>query len=96
MQNGRMSTNSIEVGIGEGMEKLLSVEDAALYLGGLSKTTIYAWFTQGRLRRTKVGRRTMVRESELIRVICDEPISVLKTSTPAISEELQPSLQGAA
>jgi excisionase family DNA binding protein len=53
------------------MEKLLSVDEAAQALGGLSKYTIHAWLSQGKLRRTKVGSRTMIRESELERVIED-------------------------
>jgi excisionase family DNA binding protein len=51
------------------MENLLSVEEAAKRLGGLSKWTVHAWLSQGRLRRTKVGGRTMIRESELQKVI---------------------------
>jgi excisionase family DNA binding protein len=50
---------------------LLSVEQAAVRLGGISKWTVYAWLSQGRLQRTKVGGRTMIRESELARVIQD-------------------------
>jgi len=53
------------------MEKLLSVEDAAERLGGISKWTLYSWLSQGKLQRTKVGGRTMIRESELARVIHD-------------------------
>ena len=53
------------------MEKLFSVEDAARMLGGLSKWTVHAWLSQGRLRRTKIGGRTMIRESELQKVIDD-------------------------
>jgi excisionase family DNA binding protein len=53
------------------MEQLLSVEDAAKRLGGVSKWTIHAWLSQGRLQRTKVGSRTMIRESELAKVIKD-------------------------
>lgn len=60
------------------METLLSVEEAARKLGGLSKHTINAWLVQGKLRRTKVGSRTMIRESELSRVIHDE--TELKTA----------------
>jgi excisionase family DNA binding protein len=47
------------------MDVLLSVEEAARRLGGLSKYTIHAWFSSGKLRRTKVGSRTMIRESDL-------------------------------
>ena len=52
-------------------DKLYSVKDAAAYLGGLSPYTIHAWLAQGKLRRSKVGSRTMIRESELQRVIED-------------------------
>ncbi|HKF47853.1 MAG TPA: helix-turn-helix domain-containing protein [Terracidiphilus sp.] len=51
------------------MDPLVSVEEAARKLGGLSKYTIHAWLAKGKLRRTKVGSRTMIRESELQRVI---------------------------
>lgn len=50
-------------------DALLSVEEAAKRLGGISKWTAFAWLSQGRLQRTKVGGRTMVRESELTKVI---------------------------
>jgi excisionase family DNA binding protein len=52
-------------------DPLMSVTEAAKYLGGISKWTIYAWLSQGRLRRTKVGGRTMIRESELLKVISE-------------------------
>ena len=57
--------------IAQQIDRLYSVEDAAEYLGGLSKYTIHAWLSSGKLRRTKVGSRTMIRESELQRVIED-------------------------
>jgi excisionase family DNA binding protein len=53
------------------LDTLLSVDEAARRLGGLSKYTIHAWLSSGKLRRTKVGSRTMIRESELQRVIED-------------------------
>ena len=53
------------------MDGLLSVEEAAKRLGGISKWTVHAWLSQGRLQRTKVGGRTMIRESELQKVIED-------------------------
>ncbi len=51
------------------MERLLTVEQAALALGGISKYTIQAWLSSGKLTRTKVGSRTMIRESDLQQVI---------------------------
>ena len=50
---------------------LLSVSEVARRLGGISKWTIHAWLSKGKLQRTKVGGRTMVRESELQKVIED-------------------------
>jgi excisionase family DNA binding protein len=47
------------------MDSLLSVEETARRLGGISKWTVHAWLAKGKLRRTKVGSRTMVRESDL-------------------------------
>ncbi len=58
------------------MENLLSVEETARRLGGVSKWTVYSWLSAGRLRRTKVGSRTMIRESELQRVVEDGGKSV--------------------
>jgi excisionase family DNA binding protein len=53
------------------MDNLISVEEAAKRLGGLSKWTIHGWLSKGKLQRTKVGGRTMIRESELQKVIDD-------------------------
>ena len=52
-------------------DALLSVSEAAKRLGGISKWTLHAWLSQGRLKRTKIGSRTMIRESELQKVIED-------------------------
>jgi excisionase family DNA binding protein len=51
------------------VENLLSVTETARRLGGISKWTVYTWLSQGKLCRTKVGARTMIRESELQKVI---------------------------
>jgi excisionase family DNA binding protein len=53
------------------MDSLVSVQEAAKRLGGISKWTVHAWLSQGKLQRTKVGGRTMIRESELQKVIED-------------------------
>ena len=50
-------------------DRLFSVKDAAEYLGGISAFTVHAWLSSGRLRRCKVGSRTMIRLSELERFI---------------------------
>jgi hypothetical protein len=51
---------------------LHSVESAAEFLGGISPASIRNWLWKGRLTRIKVGRRTMVRESELLALIKPE------------------------
>lgn len=65
------------------MDALFSVEEAARKLGGLSKYTIHAWLSSGKLRRTKVGSRTMIRESELERFVQDQN----RPSAPQQGEE---------
>jgi excisionase family DNA binding protein len=72
--------------MGDEMEALLSVEEAAKRLGGISKYTIHAWLSSGKLRRTKVGARTMIRESELERVIEDGGKSVRTSSVEAMQK----------
>lgn len=54
-----------------GEDRLFSVKDAAAFLGGISEYTVVAWLSSGKLKRSKVGSRTMVRLSELQRVIED-------------------------
>lgn len=71
------------------MDPLLSVEEAARKLGGLSKYTIHAWLSQGKLRRTKVGSRTMIRESELQRVIEDGGRSPGRRRVIAVDTDLR-------
>jgi excisionase family DNA binding protein len=53
------------------VDNLISVAEAGKRLGGISKWTVHAWLSQGKLQRTKVGGRTMIRESELQKVIDD-------------------------
>jgi excisionase family DNA binding protein len=67
-------------------DELLSVKRTTEELGGVSKWTIYAWLSQGKLRRTKVGSRTMIRRSELQRVIHEAPPS--RPSDPSQEEEV--------
>jgi hypothetical protein len=52
-------------------DKLHSVKDAAVFLGGVSTWTIHSWLSKGILQRTKIGSRTMIRESELVKMIRD-------------------------
>lgn len=53
------------------LDTLFSVNEAAIYLGGISKWTIHKWLSEGIIQRTKVGGRTMIRESELQKMIQD-------------------------
>jgi excisionase family DNA binding protein len=72
------------------MDRLLSIEEAARELGGLSIWTVRAWLSQGRMKRTKVGGRTMIRESELRRVIVDaeDPNAVIRSGSKACTKDL--------
>jgi excisionase family DNA binding protein len=54
------------------IEKLYGVEEAAEALG-ISHWTVWAKLKNGDLRRTKVGGRTVIRESELQKLIVDQP-----------------------
>jgi excisionase family DNA binding protein len=49
--------------------QLMSVEEAAKRLGGISVWTVRAWIQQGRIEKTKVGDRVMVTSSALERFL---------------------------
>jgi excisionase family DNA binding protein len=53
------------------METLFSVKQAAKALGEISPWTIYAWLSQGKLKKVKIGSRTMIAASELERFISE-------------------------
>jgi excisionase family DNA binding protein len=55
----------------ERLDELFSVAETARRLGGVSPWTVYSWLSQGRLRRTKVGSRTMV-SARAIREFLDQ------------------------
>jgi excisionase family DNA binding protein len=55
-----------------GIEKLYRVDEAAKALG-VSYWTIWGWLKRGILLRTKVGGRTVIRESELSKLVVDQP-----------------------
>lgn len=47
------------------LTELHSVEEVTRRLGGVSKWSVYSWLSKGRLRKTKVGSRVMISESDL-------------------------------
>lgn len=51
------------------MERIYSIDQVCEKLGGISRSTVETWLSAGRLKRTKIGRRTMVSESELCRFV---------------------------
>jgi len=57
------------------LEKLYSVDEAAEALG-ISHWTIWAKLKNGELLRTKVGGRTVIRESALERLVIDRPVKL--------------------
>jgi hypothetical protein len=52
-------------------DRLYSVKDSARALGGISPYTVERWLSERKLLRTKVGGRTMIRGSELRRILVD-------------------------
>jgi len=54
------------------MERLYSVDEAAKVLA-LSHWTLRGWFKTGKLRGARVGTRRVIRESELQKLIVDDP-----------------------
>lgn len=52
-------------------DELLNVKEFAKYAGGISPWTVTAWLSHGKLVRTKIGGRTMIRRSELQRVLVE-------------------------
>jgi excisionase family DNA binding protein len=74
------------------MDQLFSIEQAALRLGGISKWTVHAWLAKGKLRRTKVGSRTMIRECDLQAFLVEcNPESSVKVDTVTPAERTQES-----
>lgn len=69
-------------------EVLLSVEEAAQRLGGVSRWSIYAWMSQGRLRKTKIGSRVMIADRDLHAFIasCNPEPDVSVRSDSAVIE----------
>ena len=55
-----------------GIEKLYSVPEAAEALR-ISCWTVWGMLKNGTLQRTKVGGRTVIRESELKKLVVDQP-----------------------
>jgi excisionase family DNA binding protein len=67
------------------MDNLLSIDEAARKLGGVSKYTVHAWLSKGKIMRSKVGSRTMIRESEIDRFIRDGEKNQVSRSRPGDS-----------
>lgn len=59
---------------------LLTTKEAAQVLR-VSPWTISAWLSQGKLRRTKVGSRTLIRESELDRFVREQNMAQAKENS---------------
>jgi excisionase family DNA binding protein len=64
------------------LEKLFSVEEAAEVLG-ISYWTIWAKLKSGELLRTKIGGRTVIRESALEALVVDQPKKKVIRPKPA-------------
>ena len=71
-ESGNGKTDETESGRlgGEFMRPLKSIEEAAGLLG-ISKWTVRAYIKAGKLRPVRLGRRVLVREEELERLILE-------------------------
>jgi excisionase family DNA binding protein len=64
------------------MERLYSIKEAAEMLR-LSPWTLWSWMKKGKLRGSKIGDRRVIRESELLRLIVDDPKPATVKAAPA-------------
>jgi hypothetical protein len=78
-------------------EALYSIRGSAQALGGISRFTVERWLSEGKLLRTKVGGRTMIRGSELRRILVDggkspgRPRLPTGNAVPAVDDKPKPS-----
>ena len=70
-------------------DPLFSIEQAAVHLGGISIWTVRAWLSQGKMKRTKVGGRTMIRQSELERIAVDQQYSTPPTALHVVVDGMR-------
>jgi excisionase family DNA binding protein len=68
------------------MDRLFCLEEAAAYLGGISVHTVKKMLARHQLRRTKIGRRTFIRQSQLQRVMKDEFPAAESTQVLSLQE----------
>jgi hypothetical protein len=67
-----MVTQGVSLNLDLVDDPLVSVRDSARLLGGLNPGTVRAWLREGKLKPTRVGRRVMIRSSQLASVVHDE------------------------
>lgn len=51
---------------------LYSVEEAARLMGGIDRSTVYKLIAEGRLAKTKIGRRTLIHRDEIERYVVEQ------------------------
>jgi len=52
-------------------DPIRDVPETARLVGNVSPWTVYKWISTGKLKKTKVGGRTMIRESDLQAFLAD-------------------------
>jgi excisionase family DNA binding protein len=75
------------------MTALKSIDEAAGLLG-ISPWTVRAWIRDGRLRPVRLGRRVLLSESELERLVNEslEPVNTQPITTQTANKEEEASL----
>lgn len=58
----------------------LTVEEAAEFLR-ISRVSIYRWIAQGRLKKFKVGSRTLLRKEDVHALVWEAPATETTTTT---------------
>jgi excisionase family DNA binding protein len=75
------------------MVRLRSVDEAAALLG-ISPYTVRAWIRDGRLRPVRLGRRVLLSEGELERLVAEsqQPVKTQLTTSDVVNKKEEASL----
>jgi excisionase family DNA binding protein len=57
----------------------VTVQEAAAFLH-LSQVSIYRWIAQGKIKKFKVGSRTLLKKNDVLGLICEAPATEVTTA----------------
>ena len=68
-------------------DRLNSIPETCVLLGGIAKVTLYQWLHRGRIAYVRIGRRVFVPDSEIRRLVLIGTVPAIKAApgspTPA-------------